>query len=179
MRLLFNLLRPRKNGHHHFVDNIFKLTLWSNGNLFHITGPFWVNPLVIYGFPSQKPVMQCFDVFFDLCVNKWSSKQSKHWWFETPSNSLWGHWNAFLHTNCYILIQISLKLAPRGLINNNSGLVGTMAWCCRVKIYDDIFKWKHLHSTSPFCREFTCQWWIPSTKASDVELWCFLWYLPE
>ena len=22
-------------------------------------------------------------------------------------------------------------------------------------------------------------WWIPLTKASDVELWCFLWYAPE
>ena len=27
----------------------------------------------------------------------------------------------------------------------------------------------------PLCREFTGHRWIPHTKASDVELWCFLW----
>ena len=28
--------------------------------------------------------------------------------------------------------------------------------------------------TGPLCVEFTGHWWIPLTKASDVELWCFL-----
>ena len=27
--------------------------------------------------------------------------------------------------------------------------------------------------------EFTGHWWIPLTKASDTELWCFLWSAPE
>ena len=31
--------------------------------------------------------------------------------------------------------------------------------------------------TGPLCGEFTGQRWIPLTKASDAELWCFLWYL--
>ena len=30
--------------------------------------------------------------------------------------------------------------------------------------------------TGPLCGEFTCPRWIPRTKASDAELWCFLWY---
>ena len=29
--------------------------------------------------------------------------------------------------------------------------------------------------TGHLCREFTGQRWIPRTKASDAELWCFLW----
>ena len=29
--------------------------------------------------------------------------------------------------------------------------------------------------TGPLCREFTGHRWIPLTKASDAELWCFLW----
>ena len=29
--------------------------------------------------------------------------------------------------------------------------------------------------TGPLCGKFTSQWWIPCTKASDAELWCFLW----
>ena len=33
--------------------------------------------------------------------------------------------------------------------------------------------------TGLLCREFTGHWWIPRTKASDAELWCFLWPAPE
>ena len=33
-------------------------------------------------FPSQRPVTRSFDVFFDLCLNNWLSKQSWGWWFE-------------------------------------------------------------------------------------------------
>ena len=32
--------------------------------------------------------------------------------------------------------------------------------------------------TGPLCGEFTGHWWIPRTKASDTELWCFLWSAP-
>ena len=47
----------------------------SNGNIFHVTGPLCReftgnagNSLVIGEFPSERPVMQSFDVFFDLCL---------------------------------------------------------------------------------------------------------------
>ena len=33
--------------------------------------------------------------------------------------------------------------------------------------------------TVPLCAEFTGHRWIPLTKASDAELWCFLWSSPE
>ena len=33
--------------------------------------------------------------------------------------------------------------------------------------------------TDPLCREFTGHRWIPLTKDSDAELWCFLWSAPE
>ena len=33
--------------------------------------------------------------------------------------------------------------------------------------------------TGPLCGEFTGHRWVPHTKASDVELWCFLWSVPE
>ena len=32
--------------------------------------------------------------------------------------------------------------------------------------------------TGPLCGEFTGHRWIPSTKASDAELWCSLWSAP-
>ena len=33
--------------------------------------------------------------------------------------------------------------------------------------------------TGHLCGEFTGDRWIPRTKASDAELWCFLWSAPE
>ena len=33
--------------------------------------------------------------------------------------------------------------------------------------------------TGHLCGEFTGLRWIPSTKASDADLWSFLWYAPE
>ena len=42
-------------------------------------------------FPPQKPVTRSFDIHFDLRPNKRLSKQSRCWWFETPSWSLWCH----------------------------------------------------------------------------------------
>ena len=38
---------------------------------------------------------------------------------------------------------------------------------------------KFFHVTAPLCGEFAGHGWIPLTKASDAELWCFLWSAPE
>ena len=50
-------------------------------------------PPVSGGFPKQRPLAQCFDVFFDLRLNKRLSKQSRRRWSEKPSSSLWRHCN--------------------------------------------------------------------------------------
>ena len=57
----------------------------SNGNIFRVTGHLYGNSPVAGEFPAQRPVTRSFDVFFDLCLNKWLSKQSWGWWFETLS----------------------------------------------------------------------------------------------
>ena len=44
--------------------------------------------------------------------------------------------------------------------------------------HDDVIKWKHFPRTGPLCRVFPGHHWIPLTKASDAELWCFLWSAP-
>ena len=75
----------------------------SNGNIFRVTGPLceWI--------PSQRPVTPRFDVFFDLRLNKQLSKQSRGWWFETPSRSLWRHSNVLIMSvllaNCHCQMQ--------------------------------------------------------------------------
>ena len=51
------------------------------------------NSPVTREFPAQRPVTRNFDVFFDLCLNKRLSKQSRGWWFETLSRPLWPRCN--------------------------------------------------------------------------------------
>ena len=51
-------------------------------------------------FPSQRPVTRSFHIFFDMRLNKRLSKQSRGWWFETPSCPLWRHCNDHKLTRC-------------------------------------------------------------------------------
>ena len=43
------------------------------------------------------------------------------------------------------------------------------------RIHDDVIKWKHFPRYWPFLRGIHRSRWILLTKASDAELWCFLW----
>ena len=45
--------------------------------------------------------------------------------------------------------------------------------------HDDVIKWKHFPRYWPFVRGIHRSRWIPHTKASDAELWCFLWSASE
>ena len=47
---------------------------------------------------------------------------------------------------------------------------GMIANCIYMMTSSNIFRF-----TGPLFGEFTGRWWIPLTKASDAELWCFLW----
>ena len=60
----------------------------SIGIIFRVTGP-WCGE-----FPAQRPMTRSFDVSFDLRLNTRLCKQSRGWWFETPSHPLWRHRNA-------------------------------------------------------------------------------------
>ena len=66
----------------------------------------WNSP-VAGDFPSQRPVMWSFDVFFDMHLSKWLSKQSWGWWFETPSRTLWRHCNGTMHMTWWFRYPIS------------------------------------------------------------------------
>ena len=47
------------------------------------------------------------------------------------------------------------------------------------RVHDDVIKWKHLPLTGPLWWESTGDRWISLAKASDAELWNFLWSVPE
>ena len=46
-------------------------------------------------------------------------------------------------------------------------------------LHIDVIKWNHIPRYWPFVRGIHRSRWIPRTKASDAELWCFLWSAPE
>ena len=76
--------------------------------------------------PSQRPLTQSFDVFFDLRLNKRSSKQSLGWWFETPSRSLWRHWNATATNNqvtksekSEVILKITINIKWRPFVSEH------------------------------------------------------------
>ena len=62
-----------------------------NWNIFRVSGHL-CREFTGHGWiPAQRPSTRMFDVFFDLRWNKWLSKQSWGWWFETLSRPLWRH----------------------------------------------------------------------------------------
>ena len=69
-------------------------------HLFRVTGPLCGEFTGPGEFPTQRPVTRRFDVFFDLRLNKWLSKQPWGWWFETPSWSLWRLYYVFSTSIC-------------------------------------------------------------------------------
>ena len=103
------------------------------------------------GFPSQRSVRRSFDVFFDQHQNKPLSKQSRRRWF--------GNHSAHYDVTVRILQDMGHDCPnpsdiPRSMMTSSN---------------ENIFR-----VTGPLCGEFTGHRWIPSTKASDAELWCFL-----
>ena len=67
----------------------------------------WIAP-VTDEFPSQRPVTQSFDVFFDVRLNKRLDNQSWSRRFETPLRSFWRYRNAYMLGDCSrVLINIS------------------------------------------------------------------------
>ena len=75
-------------------------------------------------FPTQRPVTQSFDVYFDLRLNKRLRKQSWGWWFETLLCPLWRHSNDFEpapELQCFIIHErhgVSNHRQPDCLFNS-------------------------------------------------------------
>ena len=110
----------------------------SNGNIFHATGPLWGESTG--QFPSQRPVMPSFDVFFDLHLNKRLSKQWRCQWFETPLFSLWCHCNGKVWPKfCCLHSPISLEgLLTEQAAHGEAGVLSfslLLAQDCLLKIH--------------------------------------------
>ena len=112
-------------------------------------------------FPPQRPVTRRFDVLFDLRLNKRLSKQLWGWWFvlyfKFPAVDNLKH--VFAEQRSFYKMTDEIWLKSQSMMTSSN---------------ENIF-----HVTGPLCGEFTGNRWIPLTKASDAELWCFLWSAPK
>ena len=179
-------------GHMNFVIWVvhvpikWRWNIWMNTWWYHQMKTFSAlqalcagNSPVTDEFPSKRPVKRSFDVFFDLRLNKRLSKQTRRRWLETPSRSLWRHCNeiAGIHkkTHRYITLCIfdgiyCLSVSQSIMLPRRHKVAAIMMTASNGNIF---------RVTGPLCGAFTSHRWIPLKKASNAELWCFLWSAPE
>ena len=103
-----------------------------------------------------------FDVFFDFA-----------WIYGSVNNVEAGDLRCY-HTHYDIIVMMHKISTLLCLIMVRYQVILLMFF-----IHDDIIKWKTLPCYWPFVKGIHDQQWIPLTKVSDVELWCFLWTAPE
>ena len=84
----------------------------SNGNISALLALCVGNSPVTSEFRAQRPVVQSFDIFFDLRLNKQLSKQSWGWWFAMPSHSLWHQCNVTCKISAILFRSQCAKSAP-------------------------------------------------------------------
>ena len=88
-----------------------------NGKIFRVTGPLCEEFTGPDEVPAHRPVTRSFGVFFDLRLNKRSSKQPPGWWFETPSWSLWRQYN--VKTSCKPSMHRTCLRNSKGVTNGD------------------------------------------------------------
>ena len=82
--------------------------------------------------------------------------------------------------NHIVLIIVRIYIRSKVNIAPISSFVGKdVAWERHFVQHDDVIKWKHFPRNWTFVRGIHRSRWIPHTKASDAELWCFLWFAFE
>ena len=115
-------------------------------------------------------------------------KPSKVWGditFQTCTAEAW-EWISNFHDGCNYLSMLGLKLnhvSKRGHrnVSPKAHWIILLARLAHIMLFypsqlsaylhDDVIKWKYFPRYWPFVRGM----WIPRTKASDAELWYFLW----
>ena len=120
----------------------------SNGNISALLAICAGNSPLSGEFPAQRPVTRSSDVYFDLHLNKWLSKQWWCWWFETLLHPLWRHSSdrptpaqrfgfcissRILESNCFLFENYSYQISifPRHSWDNFS-FVETCCILCAI-----------------------------------------------
>ena len=93
---------------HRYVTTVllgkwYSMMTSSNGIIFRVTGPLCGEFTGHWWIPQQKKtVTRSIDAFFDMRLNKRLGKQSRSWWYETRSRSLWRHCSGFQNMDPHV-----------------------------------------------------------------------------
>ena len=115
-------------------------------------------------------------------ANDWSMQLSPECMRQTTMNAICAININHAHGFAVLCFLVAMLSAPRqGLartvyINLGMYYVGYKLCLCIMMMSSNgnIFR-----VTGHLCGEFTGPRWIPRTKASDTDVWCFLWFAPE
>ena len=123
---------------------------------------------VLYSFPISSFSMKCWQqLTYDI---PWSGQEMTRILINLRYR-FWGWASAF---------KMKIHTTDNSVWSNKVGLIMTLPYiskCCAHMMTSsngDIFR-----ITGHLCGEFTGPLWIPHKKASDAELWCFLWSASE
>ena len=100
-------------------------------------------------FPSQRPVAQIFDVLSYLRL-KQLSIQSRHWWIETSSRSLWRYCNEIIRGLWLMYAYLSLPFIHIVLLSICSSIDN----CCLLILH----AYRYVHPSQPFHQPSSSVW---------------------
>ena len=103
-----------------------------------------------------------------------------------PSLKIWRSWDRLIFTIGFLISverHLCTETAPRSVAKSSwfTEVERSSVWLhyCHYRCRR-LPPWRrHFRVTGPLWGESTHHRWIPLTKASDAELWCFLWSAPE
>ena len=128
---------------HHLMETFSALLALCAGNS-SVTGEF----------PSQRPVTRCFDVFFDLPLNKQLCEQSWGWCFEMPSCSLWRH-------NATLLSRLCLQMAFHSYGTSARSSTDTFVTKLEITKLEHWFQTHKRHFITPLHgQKLECLFWV-------------------
>ena len=140
----------------------------SNGNIFHITGPLcreFTGHRWIHLTKASDAELWCF---------LWSPPE--YTVEQTIVRLVIWDAIAFIMTSLY---WFCTEYIPWNMLMVLLWFVTSLAGVDTCGAHDDVIKWKHFPRYWPFVRGIHRSRWIPRTKASDAELWYFLWSASE
>ena len=140
------------------------------------------NSLVPGEFPAQRPVMETL-MFSLICVwiNDWINNREA-----ADLRCYDAHYDVIVMVRSCLFRWIS-RLAVSSMPNVVTFLIFDVDlllniardWSAKSYVMMTSSNGNIFCVTGPLCGEFTGSRWIPRTKASDAELWCFLWSASE